>query len=221
MGVKENLSAVRKQIEQAAKKSGRCAEDIVLVGISKTAGVERVKEAIGCGLADIGENRVQEAEKKFPLLSGVRKHFVGHLQSNKVKKAVEIFDVIQSVDSIEIARKIDEQALRMGKTMPILVQVCTDERKEFGIRLGEIEKFIRKAAKLEGTRVLGLMTIGPAFENPEDSRRIFRETKKLFDSLARIPHVEMRYLSMGMSFDFTIAIEEGANMVRVGRALFG
>lgn len=223
MGIKENLESVRSRIEKAAKKSGRKPEDIVLVGISKTFSLPEIKEAIVCGLRDIGENRVQEAERKLPFLSGARKHFVGHLQGNKARKAVEIFDVIQSVDSLEIAERISDFAIKGGVKMPVLIQIKTDERKQSGVRPKELEVFLRKAAKLGGIRITGLMTIGPEPENPEDLRPVFRQMKKLFDATRakKIPNVEMRCLSMGMSGDFAIAIEEGANMVRIGRAIFG
>ena len=222
MGIKENLAKISEGIERSAKKSGRKPEEIVLVGISKTFGLDRVKEAIVHGLTDVGENRVQEAEEKFLHLSNVRKHLVGHLQSNKVKKAVEIFDMIQTVDSVKIARKISERSLDSGKVMPVLVEVLTDEKKQFGIRPNELEGFLREISEFKGIRVLGLMTIGPYFENPEDSRPVFRQMESLFDSLRnKIPNIDMRYLSMGMTNDFETAIEEGANMVRVGRGIFG
>jgi pyridoxal phosphate enzyme (YggS family) len=223
MGIKENLESIIKQIEQSASKTGRRAEDIILVGISKNFSLPQINEAIACGLRDIGENRVQEAERKFPCIANARKHFVGHPQSNKVKKAVEIFDVIQSVDALKIAEKISSAALARGGKMPVLVQIRTDEKKHFGIRPEEAEAFLREAAQCEGIRISGLMTIGPEFEKPEASRPVFREMKKLFDAMRdkKIPHVEMRHLSMGMSSDFAIAVEEGANMVRIGRALFG
>ncbi len=221
MGIKENLESIRKEIEVSAKKSG--TKEVVLVGISKTFGLDYIKEAIESGLTDIGENRLQEAESKFPHISNVRKHFVGHLQSNKVKKAIELFDMIQSVDSIKLARKISERSLDFRKRMPILIEILTDEKKQFGIHPKELEGFLKEASLFKGIRIQGLMTIGPYFENPEDSRSIFRKMKKLFDSIQKqkIPNIEMCYLSMGMSDDFRIAIEEGANMVRVGRGIFG
>lgn len=221
MGIKENLESIRKEIEGSAKKSG--TKEVVLVGISKTFGLDYIKEAIESGLTDIGENRLHEAESKFPHISNVRKHFVGHLQSNKVKKAIELFDMIQSVNSIKLARKISERSLEIRKTIPVLIQILTDEKKQFGTRPGELEGFLQEISGLKGIKIQGLMTIGPYFENPENSRPIFKKMKKLFDSIQKqkIPNIEMRYLSMGMSDDFRIAIEEGANMVRVGRGIFG
>jgi len=223
MGIKENLESIRKQMGQAAAKSGRRTEAIVLVGVSKNFSSQQINEALACGLRDIGENRVQEAEIKFPCIAHARKHFVGHLQGNKVKKAVEIFDIIQSVDSLKIAEKISNAALEQERKMPVLIQIKTDEKKHFGIRPEEAEEFLRTAAQLEGICIHGLMTIGPEFEKAEASRPVFRQMKKLFGALheKKIPRIEMRYLSMGMSSDFAIAIEEGANMVRIGRALFG
>jgi pyridoxal phosphate enzyme (YggS family) len=221
MGIKENFERIRKDIEISSERFG--TEEVVLVGISKTFPLDIIKEAIEYGLKDIGENRIQEAERKFPYLSNVRKHFVGHLQNNKVAKAIELFDMIQSVDSVKLARKISERSLDFRKRMPVLIEVLTDEKKQFGIHPNELEGFLREASLFKGIRVQGLMTIGPYFENPEDSRPVFKRMKSLFDSVRnrKTPNIEMRYLSMGMSDDFKIAIEEGANMVRIGRGIFG
>ncbi len=221
MGIKENLEMIRKDIGISSRKSG--TEEVILVGISKTFGLAYVREAIRFGLKDIGENRVQEAETKFPSLSDVRKHFVGHLQGNKVKKAIEIFDMIQSVDSIKLAKKISDQCVRKNKAMPVLIEILTDEKKGFGVRPEELEGFLKEVSLFRGIRVQGLMTIGPYSENPEDSRKVFKRMKSLFDSTRNlnIPDIEMRYLSMGMSDDFKTAVEEGANMVRIGRGIFG
>ncbi len=221
MGIKENLERIRKEIEISSERVG--TKKVVLVGISKTFGFNRIREAIDSGLKDIGENRIQEAESKFPLISNARKHFVGHLQSNKVSKAIEIFDMIQSVDSVKIAKKISEHSLESRKITPVLIQILTDEKKQFGVRSDELKDFLEKVSNLKGVKIQGLMTIGPYFENPEDTRPIFRKMKSLFDSVRNLktPNVEMRYLSMGMSDDFRIAIEEGANMVRIGRGIFG
>lgn len=218
MDIKENLERIKKEIEKSARKYRK--NDVVIVGISKTFSFDQIIEAVESGLTDIGENRIQEAETKFPSLSNVRKHLVGHLQSNKVSKAIEIFDMIQSVDSIKLARKISEHSLELRKRMPVLIQVRTDENKQFGIPPNEVEGFLGEISILKGIRVQGLMTIGPYFENPEDSRPIFKRMKSLCDSINE-SNVEMRYLSMGMSDDFRIAIEEGANMVRIGRGIFG
>jgi pyridoxal phosphate enzyme (YggS family) len=223
MGIKENLASAKKAIAEAAKKSGRHASEITLVGVSKASPIECVLEAVRAGLSAIGENRLREAEAKFPMLpANVGRHFIGHLQSNKAGKAVEISDIIQSVDSLKIAEKIGGAAAARGKVMPVLIEVLTDASKQFGIPPAELSGFIEKASGLEGIRILGLMTVGPYCEDPEDSRPVFREMKRLFDSVqARNPTIEMRFLSMGMSGDFVTAIEEGANMVRLGKAIFG
>lgn len=219
MSIRENILKVRSEIARASSKSG--VDGVTLVGISKTFGLDEMKEAISHGITDIGENRIQEAESKFPHVENVRKHFVGHLQTNKVSKAVEICDMIQSVDSMKLAKKISGKCLDSHKVMPVLVQIRTDEEKDFGISPEEAKGFIRRATILKGIRIQGLMTIGPYHENPEDSRPVFRKVKYLFDSLRDIPGAEMRHLSMGMSGDFGMAIEEGSNMVRVGTAMFG
>ena len=221
MGVNENLLGVRKTIAEAARKAE--AKEIVLVGVTKTQPLEVVKQALDLGLSDIAENRLNEAEAKFPFVSGARKHFIGHLQGNKVKRIVAICDMIQSVDSLAVADSISDAALAQGKRMPVLVQILTDEKKQFGVRPADLEAFLRNASELEGIRIEGLMTIGPLCDKPEQARPVFRAMKKLFEHARslNIPNVEIRYLSMGMSCDYAIAIEEGANMVRVGTALFG
>jgi hypothetical protein len=221
MGVKENLGRARKRILESAGISN--SDGVVLVGATKGVPLECITEAIDAGLTDVGENSVQEAEAKFPHLPHIRKHFIGHLQGNKAKKAVSLFDMIQSVDSYKIAGKISESAAVSGKTMPVLIEVRTDENKKFGILPGDLADFVANVSDFKGIRIMGLMTVGPYFENPEDSRAVFREMKRLFDSIKKenIPNVEMRHLSMGMSPDFTIAIEEGSNMVRIGKGIFG
>jgi hypothetical protein len=221
MDIKENLGRARKRILESAGISN--SDGVVLVGATKGVPLECITEAINAGLTDVGENSVQEAEAKFPHLPPIRKHFIGHLQGNKAKKAVSLFDMIQSVDSYKIAGKISEAAAVSGKTMPVLIEILTDESKKFGILPGDLAGFVANVSDFKGIRIMGLMTVGPYFENPEDSRAVFREMKRLFDSIKKenIPNVEMRHLSMGMSPDFTIAIEEGSNMVRIGKGIFG
>ncbi len=224
MGVKENLGAVRQAIAAAARKSGRSPDEIILVGVTKTFSLESIVTALNAGLSDIGESRLQEAEYKFPRVPpGVTKHFIGHLQGNKVRKAVALCDMVQSVDSLKIAGKISDAAASAGKAIPVLIEILTDEEKEFGVRPAELADFLRSASDMKGIRIQGLMTVGPQEANPEGSRPLFRDIKRVFDSIPsmRIKNVEMRYLSMGMSSDFAVAIEEGASMVRVGTAIFG
>jgi pyridoxal phosphate enzyme (YggS family) len=220
-----NVIVVRSLIERAAAKVGRSGDEITLVAVSKTVEAERINRAIRSGIEIIGENRVQEAEEKFKQITEpVEKHLVGHLQTNKAKKAVELFDFIQSVDSLRIAEEISKRALDAGKTMDVLVEVNTScEETKFGVEADRVIPLIEAASKLEGIRIRGLMTIGLFSDNPEDTRPCFRRLKTLFDQLrsAAMPKVEMRYLSMGMTSDFEVAIEEGSNMVRVGTGIFG
>ncbi len=223
-GIAENIKDVRSRIERAAERSGRSAGDIKLVVVSKTVEPERINEAIECGIDIIGENRVQEAEGKFEKITPrVEKHLVGHLQTNKAKKAVELFDFIQSVDSVRIAEEISRRAKNMRKMMDVLVEVNTSaEETKYGVEPERVSSLIETISKLEGIKIKGLMTIGLFSDNPEDTRPCFRKLKTLFEDIksANITNVEMRYLSMGMTSDFEVAIEEGSNMVRVGTGIF-
>jgi pyridoxal phosphate enzyme (YggS family) len=223
--IEENIKHVWSRIEKAAEKIGKNKEDIKLVVVTKTVEVERIKEAINCGIQIIGENRVQEAELKFgQITEKIEKHLVGHLQTNKAKKAVEIFNFIQSVDSQRIAQEISRRAYQMGKVMDVLVEINTSgEGTKFGIDPDETLSFIKSISNLEGIKIKGLMTIGLFSDNPEDTRPCFKKLKVIFDQLksVNIPNVEMKYLSMGMTSDFEVAIQEGSNMVRIGTAIFG
>ena len=224
-GIEQNIKDIRSRIEKAAQKSGRGADEVKLVVVTKTVDAERVNEAIRGGIETIGENRVQEAEAKFKQITeNVEKHLVGHLQTNKAKKAVELFDLIQSVDSIRIAEEISRRALQRGKVMDVLVEVNTSgEETKFGVEPEQVSSLIETISKFEGIKIKGLMTIGLFSDNPEDTRPCFKKLKLLFEEIKRanIPNVEMRYLSMGMTSDFEVAIEEGSNMVRVGTGIFG
>ena len=224
-GIEQNIKDIWSRIKMAAEKSGRSAGEIRLVAVSKIVEPERINQAIRCGIDIIGENRVQEAEAKFKQITEkVEKHLVGHLQTNKAKKAVELFDFIQSVDSVRIAEEISRRALEKGKLMDVLVEVNTSaEETKFGIEPDHAVSLIETISKLEGIKIKGLMTIGLFSDNPEDTRPCFKKLKALFDNMksANTPNVEMRYLSMGMTSDFEVAIEEGSNMVRVGTGIFG
>jgi len=195
------------------------------VAVSKTVEPERINQAIRFGIDIIGENRVQEAEAKFKdIKEVVEKHLVGHLQTNKAKKAIELFDFIQSVDSERIAREISKRASDKGKVMDVLVEVNTSaEETKFGIEPDQALPLIETISRLEGIKIKGLMTIGLFTDNPEKTRPCFKKLKELFERIksANVTNVEMRYLSMGMSNDFEVAIEEGSNMVRVGTGIFG
>ncbi len=224
-GIEQNIKDIWSRIKTAAEKSGRGAGEIKLVAVSKTVEPERINQAIRCGIDIIGENRVQEAEAKFKQITEkVEKHLVGHLQTNKAKKAVELFDFIQSVDSVRIAEEISRRASEKGKLMDVLVEVNTSaEETKFGIEPDHALPLIETISKLEGIKIKGLMTIGLFSDNPEDTRPCFKKLKALFDNIksANVHNVEMRYLSMGMTSDFEVAIEEGSNMVRVGTGIFG
>jgi pyridoxal phosphate enzyme (YggS family) len=223
--VEENIKNIWARIEKAAEKIGKNREDIKLVAVTKTVEVERIKEAIGCGMQIIGENRVQEAESKFDQITEkVEKHLVGHLQTNKAKKAVELFDFIQSVDSQRIAQEISRRALEMGKVMDVLVEINTSgEKTKFGVDPDNAMSLVKSISNLEGIKIKGLMTIGFFSDIPEDTRPCFKRLKSIFERIQseNIPNVEMTYLSMGMSNDFEVAIEEGSNMVRIGTGIFG
>jgi pyridoxal phosphate enzyme (YggS family) len=224
-GIAENIEEVRSRIRKAAEKTDRSAEEIKLVAVSKTVEPERINEAIRGGIEIIGENRVQEAEAKFREITGkVEKHLVGHLQTNKAKKAVELFDFIQSVDSLRIAEEISRRAADKGKVMDVLVEVNTSaEETKFGVEPQQVSSLIETISRLEGIKIKGLMTIGLFTDNPEDTRPCFKRLKALFEEMkaASIPNVRMSYLSMGMTSDFEVAIAEGSNMVRVGTGIFG
>jgi len=198
---------------------------VILVAAAKERTPEEVEEALQAGVTHVGHNYVQEAERMIPAIKGrVQWHMIGHLQKNKVKKAVRLFDMIETVDSWPLAELIDRRCAEIGKTMPVLVEVNIGrEASKTGVLPEEVDDLVRRISTLLHIRVQGLMTMGPRFGDPEDARPYFRATKAAFDRLAKanIPNVEMRYLSMGMSNSYQVAIEEGANMVRLGTLLFG
>jgi hypothetical protein len=226
MAIKKNLEALRNRIKIAAHRVARNPDEIKLVAVTKSVDVNQIEEAIDAGVNIIGENRVQEAKKKYSQLKNndVKWHLIGHLQRNKVKDAIEIFDMIQSVDTIHLAKEIDKRAGIANKIMDILIQVNTSgEETKFGISPHLTLEIIQQIAKFKNIRIKGLMTIAPLVVNPEDTRPYFRILAKLRDKITskRIENVEMKYLSMGMTNDFEVAIEEGSNMIRIGRAIFG
>ena len=232
MGIAGNISYIRKTIREAAEKSGRDPQSVTLIGVTKTVPVERVAEAVGAGLADLGENRVQEAEAKISAIQKLlspgtprpRWHLIGHLQRNKVKAAIKLFDSLHAVDSLRLAEEISKRAVEAGQTVEVLLQVnVSGENSKHGCSLAEAEGLARRTAALESVSLKGLMTMAPYSEDSEDSRPVFRQLKKLFCRLSDLglPDVKMKYLSMGMSQDYGVAVEEGANLVRVGQAIFG
>ena len=223
--IAENLAWVKERLEKAARRSGRDPEMIRLVAVSKTVAAERVRRAIEAGVKIFGENYVQEAQKKIEALGhDVAWHFIGHLQTNKAKFGARLFDFIHSVDSPNLAEELNRQALKAGKVLPVLLQVnISGEATKSGVPEAETTRLAEKISGLEGLLVRGLMTMPPYFEDPEASRPYFIGLRELSARLAarKIPGIQMEELSMGMSNDFEVAIEEGATLVRVGTAIFG
>jgi len=198
---------------------------VTLVAAAKTRTPEQVLQAVDAGITIIGENYVQEAQAAFAVIGNRASwHMVGHLQRNKVKQAVEIFDAIETVDSLRLASEIDKRCARIGRTMPVLIEINSGrESQKAGVFPEDAEDLLRGLASFKHVKVEGLMTMGPRFGDPEDARPYFKETKRLFDEMKglQLANVEMRHLSMGMSNTYEIAIEEGATIVRVGTKLFG
>jgi len=198
---------------------------VELVAAAKTRRPEEVLEAVMAGVKIIGENYIQEAERAYHLVGEKAKwHFIGHLQGNKVKKAVQLFDLIETVDSLKLAREIDRRCAQIDKLMPVLIEVNSGrETQKAGIMPEGVESLARDVAELKHVRLMGLMTMGPYTENIEDLRPCFALTREIFDRLRglNLPNTEMRYLSMGMTASYKIAIEEGASIVRIGTRIFG
>lgn len=224
MGIPENLRSVRERVAAACERAGRSPDEVTIVGVSKTFPAALVVEACRAGLTDIGENRVQEAAAKVPAVEALgsrpRWHLVGHLQTNKVKTALGLFDIIHSVDSVRLAEFISHQAaslpVRREEPLPILLEVnAAGEASKFGLSPEETGRVLEQMARLPGLAVQGLMTVAPLVGDPEEVRPVFRELRRLRDALG------LRHLSMGMTDDFEVAIEEGATIVRIGRAIFG
>ncbi len=224
--MKRNLLSIQQRIVRSAEQCGRQPEDIHLVAVGKTQSVDRVREAIHAGAKIIGENYIQEARKKYEQLVDldVQWHYIGHLQSNKAKFAVRMFNLIHSVDSIKLAAELDKQARKIGKRQNILVQVnIGDAPSKSGLTEKDAAKDIVRIAEMENLHLQGLMTMPPFFNDPEKARPYFAALRRLRDSLASntVLTPDFRELSMGMTGDFEVAIHEGATLVRIGTALFG
>jgi len=198
---------------------------VTLVAAAKSASVAQVRAAIRAGLTCVGHNYVQEAADMIPQVpEPVQWHLIGHLQTNKARVAVQLFDMVETLDSWRLAQELDRRCAALGKVLSVLIEVNSGrEPVKTGVLPQELENLVRQVSGLSHLRLLGLMTMGPRFGDPEDSRPYFRTTREAFERLAQanIPNVEMRYLSMGMSNSYRVAIEEGANMVRIGALLFG
>ncbi|MBZ5648440.1 MAG: YggS family pyridoxal phosphate-dependent enzyme [Acidobacteriia bacterium] len=225
MSIAENIAQVRERMARAARRAGRDPNQITLMAVSKTVEPARIREAYAAGVRVFGENRVQEFAEKAALrdLSGAEWHLIGHLQTNKANKAAEIFSAVDSVDSVKLARKLDAAA---EKDVPVLIEInIGGEEAKSGVRAdsSELEELLRAAAEFERLEIRGLMTIPPFTEDPEEARPYFRRLRQLRDEIfgRKLPRVLMDVLSMGMSHDFEVAIEEGSTCVRVGTAIFG
>ena len=220
----QNLQAVLSKFEKAIAKSGRSANDVILLAATKTVDAETINYAISKGISYVAENKVQELLQKHDKLSTVHQHFIGHLQTNKVKDVIDKVELIQSVDSIKLAKEISKQAAKRNVVMDVLLEVnIGGEESKWGFKPHETEQAVREIAAMDSIRVCGLMTIPPICETEAEIRSYFRQMNKLFIDIAykKIDNSYMNILSMGMSDDFDVAIEEGANLVRVGTALFG
>ncbi|MBU1005541.1 MAG: YggS family pyridoxal phosphate-dependent enzyme [Nanoarchaeota archaeon] len=215
MSIKENIKQIKKELPK----------NIIIVAATKTRSVDEIKQAIEAGIDIIGENYIQEAEAKSNELKGkVKLHCIGHIQTNKAKKAVEIFDMIETVDSIKLAKEIGKRCQSLNKIMPILIEINSGkEPNKDGVMPEDAEQLIRDISTLKNIKVKGLMTMAPFFDNPEKDRPYFKLTKTLFDKIKALnpPNIDMEILSMGMSDSYKIAVEEGANMVRIGTKIFG
>ena len=221
--IAENIQYIKERIERASARSGRNPAEITLVAVAKTFSSDAVREAVGSGVQDIGENYVQELLAKRSVLENepVRWHYIGHLQTNKVKAVAGWIHAIHSVDSLRLGEEIAKRAKEFDRTIDILLEVNTSgEASKFGVQPDDAEKLVAALALLEHVHVRGLMTIGPLLPDPESARPAFRMLRQLKDSIAR-KGILLDHLSMGMTNDFEIAIEEGATMIRVGTAIFG
>ena len=229
MSIAENLAAIHERIALAARRAGRSPEDVLLMAVTKTLPAERIIEAFDAGQRLFGENRVQEFEDKhFGLqrLSGAEFHMIGHLQSNKAMKAVELFHAVDSLDSVKLGDRLNAAAEKLGKTLPALIEInIGGEEAKTGVApaSSELEPILGAAPGWTHLRIGGLMTVPPFTDDPEGARPYFRKLRQLRDQLAQrnLPAIRLNVLSMGMSYDFEVAIEEGATEVRVGTAIFG
>lgn len=226
MSIKENLDHVRKVAGEAAVRSGRKPEDIHLIAVTKLHTPQEMNEAIENGVTDIAENKVQEIVRKYDdVKQPVRWHLIGHLQTNKVKQIIDKVCLIHSVDSLHLAKEIDKRAAQHDLIMDILIQVnIAEEESKFGIKDDEVDTLIREISEqCPNVRIKGIMCIAPYEEDTNKCRPVFAEAKRIFDKYAanKTDRVDFEYLSMGMTNDYDVAIEEGSNMIRVGTAIFG
>jgi len=222
--ISENIKKVTQRIGEACKRTGRDPKEVTLVCVTKEASLNDIIEAIRAGMPELGENRVKEALLKYNSLKKekITWHMIGHLQRNKVRDALKMFDLIHSVDSLKLAREINAEAIKQKKLADILIEVnVSGERAKFGVRPAKTLEMVEEITALSNIRLLGLMTMAPMVDKPAEARPFYRDLKKIFNEINdKIPAVKLEYLSMGMTQDFEVAIEEGANIVRIGRAIF-
>lgn len=227
MSIAENLALVSRSVEQALRRRQKCGagEKVKIVAVTKNQDIAKIREAVEAGAVAVGENRVQEALTKHAQLGPLAEwHLIGHLQTNKVRQVLPLCDLIHSVDSERLAAEIDRVAGRIGKRQDVLLQVnVAGEDSKFGIAPSELEAMATMLSKLENVRLCGLMTIAPFYEEAEAARPVFKELYRMFTALkaAELPGTAVEWLSMGMTNDYTVAVEEGANLVRIGTAIFG
>ena len=223
--VKENLKDVKEKVKETCIKKGIDYKNVTIVAVTKTVDTDIIKEAIDAGVTDIGENKVQEIQRKYEDIKGLANvHMIGHLQSNKVRHIIDKAKLIHSVDRISLMKEISKRAKAADIVSNILIQVnVSGEETKYGISIKEVEEFIKSSAKYDNIKIKGLMTIAPFTEDPEETRCVFRALKEKYDELSKkvFKNASMEYLSMGMTNDYAIALEEGSNMLRVGTAIFG
>ncbi|MCR4962255.1 MAG: YggS family pyridoxal phosphate-dependent enzyme [Firmicutes bacterium] len=224
MGIAENIKMIQQEIKAAQSRSPHAADDVLLLAVSKTRDVEMIREAMAAGLQDFGENKVQEWMGKYEALPQVNWHLIGHLQTNKVKYLIGKTKLIHSLDSVPLAAEIEKRSLQAQVETDVLVQVnIAEEDSKSGLLVPELSAFLDKMADFPHVKVKGLMTIGPNVTDTGQIRPVFAELRRLFlqEKARALPHCQWLYLSMGMSYDYSIAVEEGANIVRVGSSIFG
>ncbi len=224
MGIRENVEAILERIEKACNRVGRNPKNVKLLAATKMRTPEEIKEAYSVGIKLFGENRVQEAKEKIPLLREIDAewHMIGHLQTNKVKYAVKLFDVIETVDRISLVDELEKRLKKEGKRIPVLIEVkLSPEESKHGVKPEKLEQLTERVLQSENLKLIGLMTVPPYDENPENVRRYFRQLREMKEKLEEAFSVKLPELSMGMSHDFEIAVEEGATIVRIGSAIFG
>ena len=229
--IQQNISRVHEEISKICQRIGRDPKDITLVAVTKFAPIEAIQEAVNFGVIDIAENKVQEGQQKYPSVKpspskgSLKRHLIGHLQTNKVKDALKVFDLIQSVDSLKLAQEIEKQTQKLNRSADILVQVnISEEEQKFGADQSEALRLIEEILQLKNIQIQGLMTMAPFTEDQQMIRDCFRGLRELKNQVKEKfqghPNLQMKFLSMGMSGDYAIALEEGSNMLRIGSAIF-